>query len=156
MALKKKIFGSLFMLLMFAIAAGGYFSWRILKEKEISPTIIFDLPDIDLSLSGLGKMEFPELSISFDMDFGGLDLDVASTSPSLENLAQIAAPSINLDVSSIQGAWDFSQTVGGEEKSSSGASVSESVCRPFKAAPSCSFVPSQHRSLCEKCKEAGF
>jgi len=32
----------------------------------------------------------------------------------------------------------------------------EAICNQFKAAPSCSFVPSQYRDLCEKCKAKGY
>jgi len=151
MTLKKKIFGSIFILACLGLIVGGYFWWQKMKEKEFSLEKMPEIPDIDLSFSPLEKADLPEINLNLPLDFSAFEMDLPDLSA--ESFIDIKNPDINLNISGLGSGINF-----GEASKTSGDlpppnwEPDEATCQKFKTAPSCIFVPEQYRELCEKCK----
>ena len=155
MTLKKKIFGSIFILACLGLIIGGYFWWRGLERKEFSLEKMPEIPDVDLSFSPLEKADLPEINLDLPLDFSAFKMDLPDLSS--ESFIDIKNPDINFDISGLGSGISF----GGASKA--GGNVpppnwepDEATCNQFKAAPSCIFVPEQYRELCEECKAKGY
>jgi len=141
MTLKKKIFGSIFILVCFGLIVGGYFWWRGREEKDFSLEKMPEIPDVDLSFSPLEKVDLPEINLDLPLDFSAFNMDLPDLST--ESFIDIKNPDINLNISGLGSGMNFGEP-------------DETICQKFKSAPSCIFVPEQYRELCEKCKAQGY
>jgi len=155
MTLKKKIFGSIFILSCLGLIIGGYFWWQGLKRKEFSLEKMPEIPDVDLSFSPLEKVDLPEINLNLPLDFSTFRMDLSDLS--VESFIDIKNPDINLNISGLGSGINF----GGvnetrENVPSLNWEPDEETCQKFKAAPSCIFVPKQYRELCKKCKAKGY
>ncbi len=163
MTLKKKIFGSIFILVCLGLVIGGYFWWQkteIERFKEIkieteklSEDLSSKLLEVDFIDSPLEKLKIPEMDLEIPLDFGNFNLQIPDLSG--KNFVDIKVPLTQVNVGGIGG-------INIEEMMESGVvpppdwEPDEATCQKFKAAPSCLFVPKQYRDLCEKCKAKGY
>ena len=146
MTLKKKIFGSLFILICLAIAAGIYYFFFYKPNLDEDLKLgLQELPEADLSLSPLEPVEFPEINIEIPLDFSSFKMNLPDLSA--EEFIKIEDPKVNVGAGGLGSGINF-----GGAAPPADWEPDEKTCKKFDLAPSCSFVPEQFRSLCEKCK----
>ena len=155
MSIKKKIFGSLFIIVCLALVAGVYLWWQGQSTEEATPEGLPPSPlEIDLIDSPLEPLVIPETDFDIPSDFGTFGPEIPDLSGA--DYVHLEAPSVDIDLSDL--GSDISP--GGEGEAGAelppGLEPDEATCAQFKAVPSCSFVPEQYRELCEKCKEMGY
>lgn len=141
MSITKKIFGSIFILVCLTVVLAVY-NWRQGRGTEFSAEKLSEkLLEMDLIDSPLGKLDYPDLDFDLPFDLGNFKLGIPDLSAG--EGAEV----------SVQGNMDINyQGAGAGLNFGGGQAVDESVCRQFDAAPSCIFVPSEYRDLCEQCK----
>lgn len=104
----------------------------------------------------IGGIETPVVSMSFEsglseLDLNNFDIGISLPTDLFGNIfvntdlnggeIDLQTPNVSIGIPSIQGGtppadWE----------------PDEATCQQFNAAPSCLFVPSEYRDLCEKCK----
>jgi hypothetical protein len=99
MTLRKKIFGSLFVLVCLGIVGGGIYWWlegSQLDAEKVLDELATDWPEVDLSFSPLGELEMPEMDLGISFNLSGIDTEMkippVYTSEDLG--VQIGTPSI--------------------------------------------------------------
>jgi len=132
-----KIIGSIVIILI--IAAGVYFGF--FRQGSLKADITgIETPSINMPFeSGLDELELDNFNIGASLPsnlFSNISFDVM-------RFGQVG----DLKLPSVSGEVSVSQTPPTDWE------PDEAVCSQFDAAPSCSFVPSEYRDLCQKCKE---
>jgi len=156
MTLKKKIFGSIFILVCLGLIVGGYFWWQK-KEKEtgsLAEDLSNKLLEIDFIESPLEKLKMSEMDLEIPLDFGSFNIQIPDLSG--KNYADVSTPEAQVNVGGIGETIDVEAMIKSGTVPPSDWEPDKATCQKFKAAPSCLFVPKQYRDLCEKCKAKGY
>jgi hypothetical protein len=124
---------------------------RLTGSDEIIEDFSFDFLGINLRSSDLDSAELPWVELDSGLDFDDLGIkfdDMGATktvSPKVSfnsSVFNISSPEISVPTMPI------------ENKNQGG--VTSDNCKMFSAAPDCSFIPENHRAMCEACKKAGY
>ncbi len=120
-------------------------------NDEIIEDFSFDFLGINLRSSALDSAELPWVELDSGLDFNDLGIkfdDIGTT--------KTVSPKVSFDSSvfNISSPEISVPTMPKENKNQGG--VTSDNCKMFSTAPDCSFVPENHRAMCEACKKAGY
>lgn len=151
--------------LVILIAVGGYFGWEYYQDTQLAAEIDTieelqgeDIPDIDLSESGLNEVQVLEIDLDTDIEqdtITDIELSVEDTTLDAPD-AKVDTPPIpsmtdlNFDFSSISLGPSGETAVPSSATGSQGPD--DATCAQFASAPDCSYVPAEHQDLCAQCK----
>ena len=110
MTLRKKIFGSLFVLVCLAIVVGGVYWWLAGSQpvnEDVLNEIASDWPEVDLSISPLGELVLPEINLDITLNLSDasmiVDIPPAFSAEDFESqMGQPDIPSISFSPAEIQ------------------------------------------------------
>ncbi len=152
-------------ILILALISGGYYFFSRDTVEEMS--MEEELLDYQLNLSrekdfyfsDLSLAEFPEVNLgegldsrSFSFGFDGIE-EVGDF-----DIPEVSTGEMDFDFSFPEMEMTMPQPDSGETEGTPPSSwtPNASDCARFASAPSCDFVDSEYRDMCEACEKAGF